>query len=99
MTAVDEVQLLPTRELGPGQRTEVWIVDALGGAPELVYSQRRTAARGAQLGARRRRAAAQRPRIAVAADARAGRRPSTRSIDRRPAADQQRPRASTRRAT
>ncbi len=38
MTAVDEVQLLPTRKLGPGQRTEVWIADALGGAPELVHA-------------------------------------------------------------
>jgi len=38
MTAVDEVQLLPTRKLRPGQRTEVWIADAIGGAPELVYA-------------------------------------------------------------
>lgn len=38
MTAVDEVQLLPTRKLGSGQRTEVWIADALDGAPRLVYA-------------------------------------------------------------
>jgi hypothetical protein len=38
MTAVDEVQLLPTRKLGSGQRTEVWIADALDGAPKLVYA-------------------------------------------------------------
>jgi TolB protein len=34
--AVDE--LLPTRDLKPGQRTEVWIADGVGGAPELVYT-------------------------------------------------------------
>ena len=38
MSAVDEVQLLPTRKLGPGQRTEVWVADAHGGASELVYT-------------------------------------------------------------
>ena len=38
MTAVDEVPLLPTRTLAAGQRTEVWVVDSLSGAPELVYT-------------------------------------------------------------
>ena len=35
-TSVDE--LLPTRDLKPGQRTEVWIADVVEGSPQLVYT-------------------------------------------------------------
>jgi TolB protein len=35
-TSVDE--LLPTRDLKPGQRTEVWIADVVGGSSELIYT-------------------------------------------------------------
>jgi TolB protein len=40
MTTTDE-QLLPTRTLAPGQRTEVWVADADGGDPELVHTDDR----------------------------------------------------------
>jgi TolB protein len=36
-TSVDD-PLMVARELRPGQRTEVWVVDVGGGVPELVYS-------------------------------------------------------------
>lgn len=38
MTNVPAEKLLPTRDLAPGQRTEVWVVDVDGGVPELVYT-------------------------------------------------------------
>jgi TolB protein len=36
--ATADNQLLPTRGLKPGQRTEVWVADAAARAPELVYT-------------------------------------------------------------
>lgn len=36
--AAADVELLPTRELTPGQRTEVWVVEAVGGEPVLVFA-------------------------------------------------------------
>ena len=32
------VELLPTRDLKPGQRTELWIANVEGDAPQLVYT-------------------------------------------------------------
>ena len=33
-----DVELLPTRDLKPGQRTEIWIATVAGDAPELVLT-------------------------------------------------------------
>jgi Tol biopolymer transport system component len=33
-----DVEIFPTRTLRPGQRTEVWVADAVGGDPQLIYT-------------------------------------------------------------
>ena len=69
MTQTTDQPLLPTRSLAAGQTTQVWVVDLDKTGVRARLQQRRAAARGAELGPRRHRAAAQRPRPALAAGA------------------------------